>query len=116
MMRRRERILERFFWPFFIIFTISAVFTTIWLKSSIVSAEYKIRSLEERKKKLLMEEKLLSAEKSNILSVAKFENASAGKLVFPDRIKVVYVQRDKGNDTYKASFKTSLLTKKRDER
>lgn len=59
-----------------------------------VAIEYKLSQLEEKKKNLIREQKLLIAEKSSITSLAKIERGEVCYLRFPDRSKVVYVNKD----------------------
>ncbi|MFA5352597.1 MAG: hypothetical protein WC291_00035 [Thermodesulfovibrionales bacterium] len=103
-MRKRNRSVS-FLKPFFVVTMLFLVFSLVWLRSGVVSLEYSISRLEEKKAELLRDRKLLGAQKSHLLSVDKFETASANGFVFPDRMKVVYVKRVEDGGTYKASFR-----------
>ncbi|NTU42996.1 MAG: hypothetical protein HGA78_08080 [Nitrospirales bacterium] len=103
-MRKRNRTVS-FLKPFFVVSMLFLVFSIVWLRSSIISLEYSISRLESKKEELLRDRKLFMAKKANLLSVDKFEAASASGFVFPDRVKVVYVKRADEGGTYKASFR-----------
>ena len=55
---------------------------------------------------ILRDRKTLMAEKAGLLSIQSVKSKGSGKLalVFPDRIKVVYVKKDGKNTPFKASF------------
>lgn len=82
------------------------VFSVVWIRSSVVSLEYQLSSLEIKKKELMRDAKTLGAQRAGLLTLKRLENvaSSEGGLMFPDRMKVVYVknQRDRGAMT--ASF------------
>ncbi len=81
------------------------IFSLVWLRSSIRAMEYSIAALDEQRMEILKERKALMAEKASILSIQNVEHKTGEKLglVFPDRVKVVYVK--KGNTMpYRASL------------
>jgi cell division protein FtsL len=76
----------------FILFILVMIFATLWIRSAIISTEYKLSTLEQQKKELLIEKKLLIAEKASLISIAKLETTSQKEMIFPDRKKVVFIQ------------------------
>jgi cell division protein FtsL len=76
----------------FILFILVMIFATLWIRSAIISTEYKLSTLEQQKKELLIEKKLLIAEKASLISIAKLEATSQKEMIFPDRKKVVFIQ------------------------
>jgi hypothetical protein len=91
--------------PVCIVLLLISVFFIVWLRSSFVSFEYSISSLEKKKAELMRDGKMLAAERASLLSVERFEKVAANGFTFPDRVKVVYVKRAKDNEPYRASFK-----------
>lgn len=104
MMLRRESRLLWIMKPLSVLALLFSVFLMVWLKSSVVSLEYSISSLEKKKTELMRERKLFAAERANLLSVERFQNVAANGFEFPDRVKVVYVKSLKTTDTYTASL------------
>lgn len=74
-----------------IVFSLFAIFAILWIRSNVISMEYRLSSLEEKKKKMLNERRLLLAEKSSLTSFVRINNVDGLFLVFPDRRKVVYI-------------------------
>lgn len=68
-------------------------FGIVWLRSNIVSTEYSISELENRKMAKMRETKMLMAERAAVLSMKKAEKRIVSELglTFPDRKKVLYV-------------------------
>jgi hypothetical protein len=92
------------------------LFGMVWLRSSVTSAAYTIRELEDKRTVELKEMKTLLAERSRLMALSNIEIPGQGysrndrKLVngayvFPDRVKVIHVQKTKGPDVYKASYR-----------
>ncbi len=77
------------------------IFGIIWLRSSIVSLEYNISSLEKKKLHLMKENKGIVAEKARLLALERFENSDSRGFVFPDRVRVVYVKETTNKEPYK---------------
>ncbi|MGB9709879.1 MAG: hypothetical protein ACPLZA_00055 [Thermodesulfovibrio sp.] len=75
-----------------IVFVLFAIFAILWVRSNVISVEYRLSSLEEKKKALLRENKNLLAQKSSLTSFVRINNAEEHLLVFPDRKKVVYIE------------------------
>lgn len=103
-MKKRNRSVS-FLKPVFFLTMLFLVFGLVWLRSGVISLEYSISRLEAQKEELLRDRKLLAAKRANLLSLDKFETASARGFVFPDRVKVVYVKRVEDGGTFKASFR-----------
>ena len=92
------------------------LFGLVWLRSSVTTAAYSIRELEDRRTTALKEMKTLMAERSKLMALSNIDLRNQGqtqgekKLVssgygFPDRVKVIHVTRTKEPETYKASYK-----------
>lgn len=88
---------------FCFIFIILLVFGIVWLKSNVISLEYKISSLEKKKVQLMKENKVIIAQKARLLALERFENNEARGFVFPDRIRVVYIQESSLKEPYRIS-------------
>ncbi|GAB4387587.1 MAG: hypothetical protein Kow0025_02010 [Thermodesulfovibrionales bacterium] len=80
------------------------VFGLVWLRSSIVSLEYRIGEMQMQKAQALKEEKALAAELAAFLSIQEVKERRAA-LVFPDRQRVVHVMRDQRGIPYTASLR-----------
>jgi hypothetical protein len=124
MMRRAQNdFLSIIYKPVCIIILLFGLFSLVWLRSSVVSIAYDLRSLEEKKMASQKETKMLLADRSKVISLASIGSALQGRgqgqsqgegsgdykhvsssYVFPDRIKVIHVKRHTGPQTYKASF------------
>jgi hypothetical protein len=116
MIRRAENdFLSFIFKPACIILLLLGLFGLVWLRSSVVSVSYDLRTLEEKKLESLKDMKMLLADRSNLVSLAQIGGTSKGKLsaenhlvssgyVFPDRVKVIHLKRHTGPETYKASL------------
>lgn len=90
--------------PLSVFLLVLSVFTIVWLRSSVVSLEYSINTLEKKKIQLMKDTKLLAAEKSNLLSMERFEKVAANSFVIPDRIKVVHVKKLKDKEPQKVAL------------
>lgn len=93
------------------------LFSLVWLRSSVTTAAYSIRDLEEKRTGALNEMKTLMAERSKLMSLSNLDlpvqeqvqgekKLVSGGYVFPDRVKVIHVTRTKGPEAYKASYGT----------
>lgn len=109
--------------PLCIVLLAVGAFGLVWLRSSVVSSTYEIRSLEEKKIAAMKEMKLLMAERSKLMSLARVGTPSASgrqggmqlakgnmhaansDFVFPDRTMVVHVRKGGATDTFRASYK-----------
>lgn len=83
------------------------VFGLVWLRSSIRSVEYEIGALERELGGVQKGRKVLVAERASLFSIQKTGKIAGERigLDFPDRAKVFYVKRDKGDIPYEASFR-----------
>lgn len=90
--------------PLSVLALICAIFSLVWIRSGVVSLEYKLSSLDKKKQTLLRENKLLAAERANLMSVERFETAAAGGFSMPDRIRVVHVGKRAVTETRTASL------------
>lgn len=98
-------ILSLIYIPLIVSIFLFGIFSLVWLRSSIRAMEYSIAALDEQRMEILKERKALMAEKASILSIQNVKHMTSEKLglVFPDRVKVVYVKR--GNTMpYRASL------------
>ncbi|GAB4483061.1 MAG: hypothetical protein OHK006_02990 [Thermodesulfovibrionales bacterium] len=115
MRRRRSSALFTYVYrPVCVMLIVAGLFGLVWLRSSFVSAAYELRTLEEKRTEALKEMKLLQAERSRLMALSNIdggmrknvEHASAG-FVFPDRVRVIHVQKSGAPETHKASLKLS---------
>ncbi len=91
--------------PLFGILLLSGIFGIIWLRSGIISLEYSIGELENRKLENMKETKFLLAERAMAMSMQRVEKMASRDLglVLADRTKVVYV-RDGNSGPSRASL------------
>lgn len=82
------------------------VFSLVYLRSSAMKLEYNLGDLEKAKMNYLRERKTLLAEKARLISLEKFDVSSDEKygFIFPDRMRVIHVNRQKESLPYKASL------------
>lgn len=82
------------------------IFSIVWLRSSVRTVEYSIAQLDNKRMETLKERKMLMAEKASLLSIQNVKDTWDGQagLVFPDRVKVIYVKKERGVTPYKASL------------
>ncbi|MCD5411292.1 hypothetical protein M1M93_00805 [Thermodesulfovibrionales bacterium] len=97
---RREDQLTRILKPLSIAMLIFLVFTLVWLRSSVISLEYNIGALEDKRTELVSDGRILSAERAALLSIARFDNFMVTGLTFPDRANVIYVRKTRGDGTH----------------
>ena len=85
---------------------ITGFFGLVWLRSSIRDQEYEIGVLQKQYQKVLRHMQDLDAQKDTLFSVAQ-TGAVSEKLGmdFPDRTRVFYVTRDRGNVPYEAAYR-----------
>lgn len=104
MICRKNKIIEMSK-PFSIAMLLLSIFSIVWLRSGIVSLEYKISNLEKKKTELIISREILIAERASLLSIERFKNSalSGEKFAFPDRVKVVHVKRTADVEPYRAS-------------
>ncbi len=108
----RSGIFSFFVVPLSVLLILFGIFSIVWLRSSVRTAEYSIAALDHKRMEILRERKTLMAEKAGLLSIQSVKNKDSGKLalVFPDRIKVVYVKKDGKNTPFKASLEGRQLS------
>ena len=82
-------------------------FGLVWLRSSIREQEYQIGALEKEYRGVLRHLNDRDAERATLFSVAQTGTVVSEKLGmdFPDRTKVFYVKRDRGNVPYEAAYR-----------
>ncbi len=82
-------------------------FGLVWLRSSIRDQEYEIGALEKQYRSVTRHMQDLDAERATLFSVAQTGTVVSEKLGmdFPDRTKVFYVTRDRGNVPYEAAYR-----------
>lgn len=113
--RAQNDLLSFIYKPVCVIILLFGLFGLVWLRSSVVSIAYDLRTLEEKKMESLKETKMLLADRSKAISLASIGSAFQGPgkgdykrvssgYVFPDRVKVIHVKRHTGPETYKASL------------
>ncbi|MCX8034217.1 MAG: hypothetical protein N3A00_02730 [Thermodesulfovibrio sp.] len=88
----------------FIFLIILSVFGILWIRSNVITIEYRLSQLEEKKKNLLREQKMLLAQKSSLTSIARLEKGELFSLHFPDRKKVIYITQDSTTSVNRISF------------
>ena len=108
----RSGIFSFFLVPLSVALILFGIFSIVWLRSSVRTAEYSIGALDHRRMEILRDRKTLMAEKAGLLSIQSVKSKGSGKLalVFPDRIKVVYVKKDGKNTPFKASLEGRQLS------
>lgn len=117
MMRTKtnSNVVSLIYKPLFIAFLLFGLFGLVRLRSSVVTVAYEIRNLEEKKTETLKDMKMLLAERAKLMSLGKIDAsfrsgfkgdsvyANSG-YVFPDRIRVVHIKRNKGAEPFRASL------------
>ncbi|HBG92810.1 MAG: hypothetical protein A3J81_04900 [Nitrospirae bacterium RIFOXYB2_FULL_43_5] len=108
----RSGLFSFFLVPLSVALILFGIFSIVWLRSSVRTAEYSIAALDHRRMEILRDRKTLMAEKAGLLSIQSVKSKGSGKLalVFPDRIKVVYVKKDGKNTPFKASLEGRQLS------
>ena len=115
---RRKRKSSGFslvFRPLCMVLLLFSVFGLVWLRSSVTSAAYALRELEDKRSRELKEMKALLAERASLMALSTLDFPQQGEArtgrklvsggyVFPDRVKVVHIRRHTGPDTYRASL------------
>lgn len=116
MMRRTSSDFWSFVYkPLCVVLLLCGLFGLVWLRSSVVSMAYDLRTLEEKRLEGLKDMKILLADRSRFISLANigpsFQEKDKGEykpvsggFVFPDRVKVIHVKAHKGPEAYKASL------------
>jgi hypothetical protein len=98
-----NRIIFSFiFKPLLVALLLLGVFGLVYLRSSVMRLEYSLGDLEKTRMNYLRERKMLLAEKTSLLSFERLETSLRGSqgFVFPDRIKVIHIRKQKGSLPY----------------
>ncbi len=99
--------------PLCVALLLIGLFGLIWLRSSVTTVAYDLRTLEDKKMDALKETKILLADRAKLMSIEKLDasfrantqdNGKFADYVFPDRTKVVHIARSRGPETYRASL------------
>jgi cell division protein FtsL len=86
----------------------AGIFSLICLRTNIVNLRYEINTLQDRKTEFLSEEKLMAAEKANVYSFEKIEEAAIRLgMKLPDRKNIIFVKKVSGAAPFKVSAKPS---------
>jgi hypothetical protein len=111
MVKCKKNILSCICQPLLIALLIFGVFGLVYLRSSFLTLEYNLGDLEKKKMDCLRERKMLLAEKTSLLSFAKFETPQSGSEAFilPDRIKVIHLSKQKRSLPVKVSLERGRL-------
>ncbi len=100
------------FKPLIIAVLLVGVFGIVYLRSSVMTLEYSLGELEKTKMNYLRERKMLFAEKTSLLSIEKVGASLSGSqgFVFPNRVRVIHLNKQKGSLPYNASLERRQLT------
>jgi hypothetical protein len=112
---RKSSVLSLVYRPLCIAFLLFSVFGLVWLRSSVTSAAYALRELEDKRTREIKEMKTLLAERAGLMALSTLEYPEqagsrterklvSGGFAFPDRLKVIHVQRSKGPDVRRAAY------------
>ncbi len=112
---RKSSIVSLVVKPLCLVLILFSLFSMVWLRSSVTSAEYTVRELEDKRTAEMKEMKSLLAERSRLMALSNVEfprqgyvpggrKLVSGGYVFPDRVKVIHVQRTKGPEVYRTSY------------
>ena len=83
----------------------------MYLRSSFITLEYSVASLEKQKNSYLKERKMLLAQKSGFLGFDKL-GASLNKdqkFIIPDRLRVIHIQQAQRYMPHKASLESQSV-------
>lgn len=108
---RRKSMMTFILKPLCIALLLAGQFSLVWLKSNVLTLEYKIGVLEKMKAEQIKERRLLLAEKAGLQSLERLEASSMenDSFVFPDRVRVIHVKRQKGSLPHKVSIEKRQL-------
>jgi hypothetical protein len=112
MMRKNScNILSFLIKPLLVAIIISGIFGLVYMRSGFLQLEYHLSYLEKKKMQCLRERKMLLAERTSLLSFAKFEGSRHGGdgFVLPERVKVMHMSKHKGVQPYKTSLERKDL-------
>jgi hypothetical protein len=99
------------FRPLCIALLLVGQFGLVWLKSHVLNLEYNIGVLEKIKTDHIKERRLLLAERAGLQSLERLEATAMenSSFIFPDRVKVIHVKKQKGSFPRKASLEKKQL-------
>lgn len=108
---RKKSMMSLIIKPLCIALLLVGQFSLIWLKSNVLTLEYKIGLLEKMKAEHIKERRLLLADKAGLQSLEKLEASSMENdgFVFPDRVRVIHIKRQRGPLPHKASLEKRQL-------
>ena len=91
---------------FLVILLIIGGFAVVYLRSSFITLEYSVASLEKQKNSFLKERKMLLAQKSGFLGFDKLGASlnKGQKFIIPDRLRVIHIQKAQRYLPHKASL------------
>lgn len=90
--------------PFLFLLVVLGIFSTVWLRSEIISTEYAIGEMESRMNRALEEKQDMEARISSSMSIGEVSQRGMD-LDFPDRQRVFYVVRSDSGPGMNASLK-----------
>lgn len=88
-----------------LVLIVTSIFATLWIRSAIISTEYRLSNLEQQKKELLKERTLLIAEKASLTSFVRIDTAANQEVMLPDRKKVFFIQANPETLVKSASYR-----------
>lgn len=100
--------------PLCAVLLLTGLFGLIWLRSSIITVAYDLRTLEEQKMESLKEAKILLAERAKLVSVDKItasfrgagpaDGRASSDNIFSNRVRVIHVKRNRPQEPLKAAY------------
>jgi hypothetical protein len=108
---RKKSLMSFIFKPICITVLLVGLFNLVWLKSHVLDLEYSIGVLEKMKADHIRERRLLLAEKAGLQSLERLETSATENrnFIFPDRVKVIHVKKQKGSLPRKVSLEKKQL-------
>jgi hypothetical protein len=108
---RKKSLMSFIFKPICITVLLVGHFNLVWLKSHVLNLEYSIGVLEKMKVDHIKERRLLLAEKAGLQSLERLEASAteSRNFIFPDRVKVIHVKKQKGPLPHKVSLEKKQL-------
>ena len=111
--KTNSNMLSFLYKPLCAVLMLFGLFGLIFLRSHVVKTAYDLRNLEEKKTEAQKNTKMLLAERAKLMSIEKVNTSFNGKIqdgtvyasnfVFPDRVRVVHVKKNRETEVYKAS-------------
>jgi hypothetical protein len=97
---------------FYIVFVVTCLFGFVRFRADVTRLTYYLGDLERKKTEILNERKMLHAQRAGLLSFERINRVSLGEqheFVFPDRVKVIHVKRQTGEQPYHVSMEGKHL-------